>query len=142
MSFGKDKQLLNAMSELKDVDYSKNPKIGDIYKRILKSKKQVETVMNQDIQAVMQISSLDLTLNYAVDEMTNISEAAANGIGIISAAAEESSRVAEEVNSQYEDLTHTIVKAAEETEEINKKIEEGQTELSLIKDLSVKTIDE
>ena len=142
MSFGKDKQLLNAMSELKDVDYSKNPKIGDIYKRILKSKKQVETVMNQDIQAVMQISSLDLTLNYAVDEMTNISEAAADGIGIISAAAEESSRVAEEVNSQYEDLTHTIVKAAEETEEINKKIEEGQTELSLIKDLSVKTIDE
>jgi methyl-accepting chemotaxis protein len=142
MSFGKDKQLLNAMSELKDVDYSKNPKIGDIYKRILKSKKQVETVMNQDIQAVMQISSLDLTLNYAVDEMTNISEAAADGIGFISAAAEESSRVAEEVNSQYEDLTHTIVKAAEETEEINKKIEEGQTELSLIKDLSVKTIDE
>ena len=44
MQFGKNNQLITAVSELKDVDYSKNPKLGDIYKRLLKSKKQVETV--------------------------------------------------------------------------------------------------
>ena len=142
MGLGKNDKLISAVAELKEVDYSKNPKIGDIYKRLLKSKKQVETVMKQDIQAIMQISSLDLTLNYAVDEMTNISEAAAEGIGFIASAAEESSNVAEEVTNQYEALTNTIVKAAEETDKINKKIEEGQNELSLIKELSVKTIDE
>ncbi|MBR5316696.1 MAG: CZB domain-containing protein [Lachnospiraceae bacterium] len=142
MQFGKNNQLITAVSELKDVDYSKNPKLGDIYKRLLKSKKQVETVMNKDIQAIMQISSLDLTLNYVVDEMTNISEAAAEGIGIIASAAEECSNVAEQVNGQHEELTNTIIKAAEDTDEVYKKIEKGQDELSLIKELSVQTIDE
>ena len=108
MQFGKNNQLINAVAELKDADYSKNPKLGDIYKRLLKSKKQVETVMNKDIEAIMQISSLDLTLNYVVDEMSNISEAAAEGIGIISSAAEECSNVAEQVNHQHEELTNTI----------------------------------
>lgn len=142
MAFGKNNDLISAVSELKDVDYSKNPRIGDIYARLLKSKKQVETVMSKDIQAVMQISSLDLTLNYAVDEMTNISKVTAEGIGIIASAAEECSNVAEQVNNQHEELTNTIIKAAEETDEVYKKIEKGQNELSLIKDLSVKTIDE
>ena len=142
MQFRKNDQLITAVAELKNVDYSKNPKLGDIYKRLLTSKKQVETVMNKDIQAIMQISSLDLTLNYAVDEMSNIAEAAAEGIDIISSAAEECSNVAEQVNAQHEELTNTIIAAAEETDEIYKKIEQGQNELSLIKDLSVKTIDE
>ena len=62
MNFGKNNQLISAMSELKDADYSKNPKLGDIYKRLLKGRKQFENVMNKDIQAIMQISSLDLTL--------------------------------------------------------------------------------
>ena len=142
MQLGKNNQLINAVAELKDVDYSKNPKLGDIYKRLLKSKKQIESVMNKDIQAIMQISSLDLTLNYVVDEMSNISEAAAEGIGIISSAAEECSNVAEQVNHQHEELTNTIIKAAEETDEVYKRIEEGQNELSAIKELSVQTIDE
>ena len=142
MQFGKNNQLINAVAELKEVDYSKNPKLGDIYKRLLKSKKQVETVMNKDIEAIMQISSLDLTLNYVVDEMSNISEAAAEGIDIIASAAEECSSVAEQVNGQHEELTNTIIKAAEDTDEVYKKIEKGQDELSLIKELSVQTIDE
>ena len=36
MNFGKNNQLISAMAELKDADYSKNPKLGDIYKRLLK----------------------------------------------------------------------------------------------------------
>lgn len=142
MNFGKNNQLISAVSELKEVDYSKNPKLGDIYKRLLKGRKQFENVMSKDIQAVMQISSLDLTLNYVTKEMKNISEAAAQGIGIIHASAEECSTVAEQVNEQHEELTNTIIRAAEDTDEVYKKIEAGQDELSLIKELSVKTIGE
>lgn len=142
MNFGKNNQLISAMSELKDADYSKNPKLGDIYKRLLKGRKQFENVMNKDIQAIMQISSLDLTLKYVTDEMNSVSEAAAEGIGIIHAAAQECSMVAEQVNGQHEELTNTIIRAAEDTDEVYKKIEAGQNELSLIKELSVKTIGE
>lgn len=142
MKFGKDTQLLTAVAELKDADYSKNPKIGDIYKRLLRGRKQFENVMNKDIQAIMQISSLDLTLNYVTDEMHQISESIAEGTQIIHASAEECSSVAGQVNEQHEELTNTIIHAAEDTDEVYKKIESGQNELSLIKDLSIKTIDE
>jgi len=39
-------------------------------------------------------------------------------------------------------LTRTIIQAAEDTSEVNKKIENGQRELSVIKDLSVTTIED
>ena len=142
MNFGKNNQLISAMAELKDADYSKNPKLGDIYKRLLRGRKQFENVMHKDIQAIMQISSLDLTLNYVTEEMYDISENVAGGTEIIRTSAEECSNVAEQVNEQHEELTNTIISAAEDTDEVYKKIEAGQKELSLIKDLSVKTIDE
>ena len=142
MNFGKNSQLISAMAELKDADYSKNPKLGDIYKRLLRGRKQFENVMSKDIQAIMQISSLDLTLKYVTDEMHTISENVAEETGIIHTSAEECSTVAEQVNGQHEELTNTIIRAAEDTDEVYKKIEAGQNELSLIKELSVKTIDE
>lgn len=142
MNFGKNNQLISAVAELKDADYSKNPKLGDIYKRLLRGRRQFENVMDKDIQAIMQISSLDLTLNYVTDEMYGISENVAEGTEIIRASAEECSHVAEQVNGQHEELTNTIIRAAEDTDEVYKKIEAGQNELSLIKDLSAKTIDE
>lgn len=142
MNFGKNNQLISAVSELKDADYSKNPKLGDIYKRLLRGRKQFENVMNKDIQAIMQISSLDLTLNYVTDEMHQISESVAEETEIIRTSAEECSNVAEQVNGQHEELTNTIIRAAEDTDEVYKKIEAGQNELSLIKELSIKTIDE
>lgn len=142
MNFGKNNQLISAVAELKDADYSRNPKLGDIYKRLLRGRRQFENVMDKDIQAIMQISSLDLTLNYVTDEMYGISENVAEGTEIIRASAEECSHVAEQVNGQHEELTNTIIRAAEDTDEVYKKIEAGQNELSLIKDLSAKTIDE
>lgn len=142
MGLGKNNQLISAVAELKDVDYSKSPKLGDIYKRLLKGRKQFENVMNKDIQAIMQISSLDLTLNYVTDEMHEISESVAEETEIIRTSAAECSNVAQLVNEQHEDLTNTIIHASEDTEEIYRKIEAGQNELSLIKDLSIKTIDE
>ena len=142
MTFGKNNQLISAVAELKDADYSRNPKLGDIYKRLIKGRKQFENVMHKDIQAIMQISSLDLTLNYVVDEMYKISENVAEGTEIIRTSADECSNVAQQVNEQHEELTNTIIRAAEDTNEVYQKIEAGQNELSLIKELSIKTIDE
>ena len=142
MNFGKNTKLIDAVAQLQDADYSKNPKLGDIYKRLLKGRKQFENVMNKDIQAIMQISSLDLTLNYVTNEMNEISGNVAEETEIIRSSAEECSNVAGQVNGQHEELTNTIIRAAEDTDEVYKKIEAGQNELSIIKELSVKTIDE
>lgn len=138
----KNTELIDSVAELKEADYSKNPKLGDIYKRLLKGRKQFEVVMDKDISAVMQISSLDLALKQQTDELVNISDEVADSTEIIQKASEESSLVAEQVNGQHEDLTKTIIQAAEDTSEVHKKIEAGQNELSVIKELSTNTIRE
>lgn len=138
----KKTDLIDSVAELKEADYSKSPKLGDIYKRLLRGRQQFEAVMDKDISAVMQISSLDLVLKQQTDELIAISEEAADATEIIHQAAEESSLVAGQVNGQHEDLTRTIIEAAEDTNEVHKKIEAGQEELSLIKNLSLTTIED
>ena len=128
--------LINSVAELKDADYSKNPQLGDIYKRLAKGRQQFEAVMDKDIQAVMEISALELALNQHTDSLIDISSSVADETTIIHKAAEESSLVASQVNEQHEDLTKTIVSAAEDTNEVHQKIEAGQNELSEIKNLS------
>lgn len=143
MEFMKKKSsLIGSMAELKSADYSREPEIESVYRRLVKGREQFEAVMDKDISAVMQISSLDLILKQQTEELINISEAVGNATEEIREAAEESSAVAGQVNDQHEDLTKTIVQAAEDTNEVNKKIEAGQNELSVIKNLSENTIEE
>ena len=139
--FNKQTDLVDCVAELKETDYSKQPKLGDIYKRLIKGRKQFEVVMDKDISAIMQISSLDLTLNQQTDEMLSISKEVSDASEIINQAAGECSSVAGQVNIQHEDLTNTIIGAAEDTGEVHKKIESSQSELSVIKDLSNHTIE-
>ncbi len=138
----KKSNLISSMAELKEADYSKQPEVEAIYRRLLKGREQFEVVMDKDISAVMQISSLDLILTQQTEELINISESVGNATEEIREAAEESSVVAGQVNDQHEDLTRTIVQAAEDTNEVHKKIEAGQNELSLIKNLSEETIED
>ena len=141
MGFMNKPDLMDAMAELKDVDYSKQPKVDAIYKRLVKGREQFEVAMQKDIDAVMQISSLDLTLTHQTDRLLELSDSVGGAIESIQEAASESSSVAGQVNGQHEDLTRTIIQAAEDTNEVHKKIEAGQNELTEIKGLSEKTIE-
>ncbi len=142
MGFGKktDKTCFQAVSQLKDADYSKAPELGELYQRLSGGRKQFEQVIDKDLDAVMQISSLDLSLLHYTDKLGEISNTIAESTDEIVQASTESSRVAGEVSNQHEDLTNTILSASEETSAIYKNIEAGQQELTSIKDLSDKTI--
>lgn len=142
MAFGKNhSELVKAVAEMREADYSKEPELGAIHQRHLKGRKQFEEAMSDDIGAVMQISSLDLALHHYTDHMMEISHNVADATGVIFGAAAETSQVAGQVNEQHEELTNTIIKASEETEEVYKKIESGQGELTNIKGLSEQTIE-
>ena len=142
MMFGKNKtELVNAVAQLEDVDYSKNPELGQIYQRLIKSRSQFEDALDKEIKAVMQISSLDLTLKQHTEHMIDLSNNVADAANVIFGVAQDSSEVASQVNNQHEDLTNTIIRASEETEEVYKKIEAGQCELTNIKELSNQTIE-
>lgn len=142
MGFIKRKSdLISAVSELKNVDYSSNPGVENIYKRLIKGREQFEVAMSKDIEAVMQISSLDLVLTQGTDRLLKVASHVDHATSLIQGAAQDSSVVAGQVNEQHEDLTRTIVEAAGDTSEVYKKIESSQDELSNIKDLSTKTIE-
>lgn len=137
----KRSELIDSIAELKAADYSKEPKLEAIYQRLSKGREQFEIVMDRSLSAVMQISSLDLVLTKQTDEVIEISESVGEATEKIHAAAEDSSLVAGQVSDQHEELTRTIIQASEDTNEVHKKIEASQDELSLIKDLSLHTIE-
>ncbi len=138
----KKSNLIDSVANLENADYSKQPKIDSIYKRLIQGREQFERVMSKNISAVMQISSLDLILKQQTERMVAVCEEVGDATDMIHDAAQESSAVAGQVNSQHEDLTRTIVEASEETSEVNSKIEHGQKELSIIRDLSIATIED
>lgn len=142
MAFGKKKtDLVLSVAKLQDADYSKQPALGDIYHRIANGRIQFEEAFSNDIQAVMEISSLELTLKHHTDHMTTLSHSVADATSIISEAASESSAIAGQVNEQHEELTNTIIEASEETDNVHKAIESSQTELTTVKELSDQTIE-
>lgn len=142
MAFGKKKtDLVLSVAKLQDADYSKQPALGDIYHRIANGRIQFEEAFSNDIQAVMEISSLELTLKHHTDHMTTLSHNVADATSIISEAASESSAIAGQVNEQHEELTNTIIEASEETDNVHKAIESSQTELTTVKELSDQTIE-
>lgn len=143
MEFIKRKSdLIDSVANLENANYSKEPKLESIYKRLIQSREQFERVMSKNIAAVMQISSLDLVLKQQTGHMGKICDSVSEATETIEKAASDSSFVASQVSNQHEDLTQTIVQAAEDTNEVNNKIEYGQKELSVIKDLSLATIND
>lgn len=143
MGFARKKEdLVHSVSELKQVDYSGNPELDGIYKRLIKGREEFELAYDKTLDAVMQMSSLDLVLTRSTDMLLEDAENADLATEQILNAAEDSYSVAEQVNMQHEDLTRTIIEAAEDTDQVYRKIETSQQELSAIRELSVKTIDE
>lgn len=139
--FGNNKaELIKSVSHMQETDYSKNPELGAIYQRLIKGRSQFEESFEKDIKAVMQISSLDLTLKQHTEHMIELSHNVADAAQVIYGASQETAEVASQVNRQHEELTNTIIKASEETEEVYKQIEAGQGELTNIKELSGQTI--
>lgn len=137
----KNANLIKAVSELKHADYSKEPDVGSLYQRLVKGREQFVELFEKNIKAVMQISSLDLTMQYETDKINDIShniEKATEAIfGSDSAVYDYTAKT----NNPHEELTNTIIKVSSEVKEVYSKIETCQNELTDIKELSAKTIE-
>lgn len=135
------KDFMLKISEMEDMNYSEvSPEMQQMYNRLAAGRTQFEGVMANVFAALMQISSLDLTLNHYAEQLQGISDGLSSATGVIHKAAGETSSVADAVSGQHEELTNTIIAASEESDAVYKKIDEGQKELTNIKDLSTDTI--
>ena len=132
MAFGKktDRAGLQAVLELKNVDYSKDPEIQQLYTRLVNGRSQFGQILAQNASASLQIAEVVDALKDYNSKMESVSQE-------IAQASEDATKSASESS-----LTNTILSASEESAAIYKNIEEGQQELTAIRDLSDKTISE
>lgn len=126
--------LMRAVSKLEKTDYSREPELNSIYQRLSNGRKQFAELFDKNIKAVMQISSLDLTMQHQTDKIIDIAHKVTKATETIFGTA------AGHANNQHEELTNTIIKVSEETDEVYRKIESGQNELTSIRELSEQTI--
>lgn len=133
--------LLKSVSQLQEADYSKDPELNDIYRRLVKGRQQFAKILDKNIKSVMQISSLDLTLQHQTDKIIDISDNVARATETIFGTSLDDYSATGRANNQHEELTDTIIEVSSKTEEVYRKIETGQNELTAIKDLSSQTIE-
>ena len=124
------------MSELKQADYSRNSELNGIYQRLVKGREQFAQIFEKNIKAVMQISSLDLMLQHETEKILEISRNVARATEVIFGSGDGAAD-----NNSLEELTNTIIKVSEDTEEVYRQIETGQGELTAIRDLSGNAIE-
>ncbi len=132
-----NKKLVKSVAELKNTNYSRNPELNDMYQRLSSGRKQFAGVLEKNIKAVMQISSLDLVLQHETDKILEISRNVSKATEVIFGTNTSSGK---EGNNSLEELTNTIIKVSEDTDEVYRKIETGQGELTSIRDLSDQAI--
>lgn len=142
--FGKRTQLSEILNTISTLENSKtiqaNPDAAALLKRLVAIRGQFEEAFRQNIDSLMQISSLDLTVHDKTNRLTDISGNVADATKSIHRASQEASEVAGAVSKQHEELTNTIISASEESNHVCQKIESGQQELTQIRELSRQTI--
>lgn len=127
-------ELMQAVAALKETDYSREPELKTMYRRLTDGRRQFAEVFEKNIKAVMQISSLDLVMQHQTERINDISRKVSKAAETIFGTS------VGDTNNRHEELTNTILKVSEETNEVYQRIEEGQRELTDIKELSDKTI--
>lgn len=141
MGFGAgNKALVQAVAQMKDVDYSKDPALGEIYRRLIDNRKEFEGVLDRNMKALMQISSLDLALEQHTKRMVELASEVASATETIYTASADTTTAVSRVAEKHEELTNTIIQASEETSDVYGTIEDGQNALTQIRDLSNETI--
>lgn len=137
----KKKNLLLSMSELAEEDYGKkSAEMEQMYRRLLKGRTQFEEVMANILDSLMQISSLDLSLNHYSEILKKVSDSVSDATGLIHAASDEADSISKAVSAQHEELTNTIIEISEESGTVYQRINEGQKELTATRELSDDTI--
>ena len=137
----KKKSLLSSISELSEADYGKKSvELEQMYRRLLAGRRQFEEVMENILDSLMQISSLDLSLNHYSEILQKVSDSVSDATESIHKASSNADSISKMVSGQHEELTNTIIELSEESNSVYQRIDESQKELTDTKSLSDGTI--
>ena len=135
-----DQGLLDSLSKLEHRDYSAATNIESIYRRLSEGRDAFATMYDLNVDAVAQISQLDLEIQFYIKRLNEIAGSVAEATEQIHNSAVESTEVAGVVAARHEDLTTTIITVSEESNNVYQKIDTSQQSLTEIRKLSENTI--
>lgn len=135
-----DVKMLHSLSDMQNVDYSESPVLDDIHNRLVKGRDTFAGIYELDVNAVSEISELDLEIKFYTEQLMKIANSFSEATGSIYLAASDSTQVASVVAERHEDLTNTIITVSEESGNVYKKIDSSQQSLTEIRKLSENTI--
>ena len=137
-----DNDLVASVYELQEVNYEKgSPEIQKLYQCLNDAHASVEDIFKKNLSSWVYTNGLDLQVNSHMSKLTDMSNHVNDATEIILDVAKNTAEVAEIVREQQEQLTVTIGEIASDSDSVYAKIEEGQNELTSIKNLSDDTMD-
>ena len=136
-----DTSFLDSLSNLEPVNYASVPKMEGMYRRLLVGRDAFAGIYKLNVDAVSEISALDLEINYYTEKLLQISKNVADATKDIHMAASESADFSGRIAERHEDLTNTIISVSEESSNVYDKIDASQRNLTEIRKLSENTIE-
>lgn len=136
-----DASFLDALSNLEPVNYASVPKMEGVYRRLLVGRDAFAEIYQLNVDAVSEISALDLEIRFYTEKLLQISQNVANATKDIHMAASESADISGKIAERHEELTNTIITVSEESSSVYDKIDVSQRNLTEIRKLSENTIE-
>ena len=135
-----DTALIHSLAGLNSADYTKSPEMAEVYKRLVNGRKAFADIYELNVNAVSEISTLDLEIQFYTEKLRKIAQSVSNATKDIHMAAGESAEVSGIIADRHEDLTNTIITVSKESSNVYEKIDSSQQSLTEIRQLSENTI--
>ena len=97
----KKEKLIQSVAAMEEADYSKEPKLGNIYRRLLRNRDEFSTVLNRNMDAVMKISSMELALEQYIENLTQLFTNMSSSSETIHQTAVETTKATSQVTERY-----------------------------------------
>lgn len=132
---------ITSVSRLIDMQYDpSNGELNNIHRRLISGRTEFEQAVTKTLDAVIRMSSMDLTLETNVATVEQINTSISNAVDTISQSSGSTANIASEVSKAHESLTSTIIEVSDESTKVMEDINNSEKELTSISELSASAI--
>ena len=129
-----------SISKLADMQYEPaNGELNSIHQRLAAGRKEFEQAVTKTMDAVIQMSSMDLTLASNAAAIDQINASVSTTLEAIGASTELTAKISAEASKAHSSLTEAIIEVSDESAGIMKDIRGSEHALTTITELSAST---
>lgn len=132
---------ISSITRLVDMPYEPgNGELNNIHQRLMDGRKEFEEAVTKSMDAVIQMSSMDLALEANVAAIDQVNTSISNAVASINESASLTAGITTEVSKAHDNLTSTIIEVSDESAKIMEGIRNCESELTSISELSSSAI--